>query len=312
MRVYRKLDEIENKKETVLTVGTFDGVHLGHKHIFDQLISVANNENKRSVVVTFFPHPRTVVSKNFDIKLLTTFEEKVDALSNIGIDNLVVVKFDEEFSKLSSSQFIADYLVKQIGLSDFIIGHDHKFGKDRGGDEVALRENGIKHNFNVVAVTPVNYEGEIISSTKIRNALTEGDLDLANKFLGRYYSFEGSVIKGATRGRILGFPTANISVENSFKLIPKTGVYAVRCSFENKVVFGVMNIGYRPTFISDGALSLEVHIFDFEEDVYGKSLKVELLNRIRDEKKFNSKEELIYQIERDKRSAINEIGKIIN
>lgn len=312
MQVYRNLDEIENNKATVLTVGTFDGVHLGHKFIFEKLKEISDRKNLRSVVVTFSPHPRTVVSQSFDLKLLTTFDEKTEVLSNIGIDNLVVVKFDEAFSKLTSREFIEIYLVNKIGLSEFVIGHDHKFGKDRGGDELKLRELGEQLNFNVKTVGPVSVDDSIISSTKIRNALSDGELDFANKLLGRFYSFRGNVVKGATRGRILGFPTANISVEDKFKLIPKTGVYAVRCLIDGDIVYGVMNIGYRPTFTDDGSLSLEVHLFDFDKDVYGSTMKVELLKRLRSEQKFNSKEELIYQIERDKRLAIQEIGKIIN
>ena len=312
MQVYRKLDEITKNDQTVLTVGTFDGVHLGHKYIFDKLKETASQKNLRTVVVTFAPHPRTVVSQNFDLKLLTTFDEKVEVLSNIGVDNLVVVKFDETFSKLTSREFIKLFLFDKIGLSEFVIGHDHKFGRDRDGDESKLKELGEQLNFNVITVGPVNVGDNVISSTKIRAALINGELDLANKFLGRFYSFEGNVVKGATRGRILGFPTANIGIDDKFKLIPKTGVYAVRCLVDEDVVYGVMNIGYRPTFTEEGSLSLEVHLFDFDKDVYGSPMKVELIKRLRDEQKFNSKEELIYQIERDKRSAIQEIGKIIN
>ncbi len=312
MQIFRQFSEVPKNNNTVLTVGTFDGVHIGHRDIFNKIKEAAGKSGLRSLVITFDPHPRTVVSKGSEIKLLTTFEEKVKVLSNFDIDGLVVIPFTKEFAKNSSEKFIEEYLVNKIGISEFVIGHDHKFGKGRGGDESLLRDLGPQFNFDVTAVPPVKLDEHTISSTLIRNALLDGDLELANKGLGRFYSFTGFIVSGATRGRILGFPTANIEIRDKTKLIPKKGVYAVECLLDDQKVFGVMNIGTRPTFEDDGNLVIEVHLFNFEQDVYRKSLEVRLVERLRDEKKFESKEELVYQIERDKKKAIQILGKLIN
>lgn len=312
MQIFRDFSEVPKNNNTVLTVGTFDGVHKGHYGIFKKIEETAKDKNFRSLIVTFDPHPRSVVSKNFDLKLLTTFNEKVAVLSKFDIDGLLVINFTNEFAKNTSEKFIEDYLVNQIGISEFVIGHDHKFGKGRGGDEELLRELGPKFNFGVTAVPPVEQDNIVISSTLIRNALTDGNLDIANKGLGRFYSFTGSIVSGATRGRILGFPTANIELAEKSKLIPAKGVYAVQCVVEGKTVYGVMNIGNRPTFEKDGDLVIEVHLFHFEKDIYKKDIEVRLVERLRDEKKFESKEELVYQIEKDKKKAIQILGKLIN
>jgi riboflavin kinase/FMN adenylyltransferase len=312
MHIYRKLSEVPKDINTVLTVGTFDGVHLGHQDIFKRLKQSADANGFRSVVITFDPHPRSVVSRNFELKLLTTFEEKVDVLSKFVIDALVVINFTEEFSRLTSEEFIVDCIIEKVGLSEFIIGHDHKFGKGRDGDETLLRTLSAKYGFKVTVVKPVLTGDLTISSTIVRNALLEGNIHLANNILGRNYSFSGSIVTGATRGRILGFPTANIKVDRADKLIPQTGVYAVECKVINRRVFGVMNIGFRPTFEDDGDLVIEVHLFNFDNDIYDEKIEVKLVERIRDEKKFESKEELIYQIGVDKRKAIQVLGKLIN
>lgn len=312
MQIFKEFSEIPKDSNTVLTVGTFDGVHVGHHDIFTKIEKTAKEQKLRSLVITFDPHPRSVISKDYKLKLLTTFNEKVDVLSNYDIDGLMVINFTEEFARNSSERFIEEYLVNKIGISQFIIGHDHKFGKGRGGDESLLQELGDKFDFGVSTVSPVKLDNKIISSTLIRNALLEGDLDLANSGLGRFYSFSGTIVSGATRGRILGFPTANIEIKNKNKLIPAKGVYAVECSIDSKIIYGVMNIGTRPTFETDGNLVIEAHMFNFEQDVYEKDINVKLVKRLRNEKKFESKEELVYQIERDKKKAIQVLGKLIN
>jgi riboflavin kinase/FMN adenylyltransferase len=263
------------------------------------------------VVVTFFPHPRTVVS-DYKIKLLTTLEEKTELLSKIGVENLLVINFSKKFSEQSSQEFIENIICNKIGVKHIIIGHDHRFGKDRNGNDDELIELGKKNNFTVECVEPIMFKNEIISSTKVRDALLNGEVQKVSSYLDRNYCFHGVVVKGVSRGRILGFPTANIEVENENKLIPKNGVYVVKTFIDNEVVYGVMNIGLRPTFADTLDVVIEVHLFEFNKNVYGKTIKVELLKRIRDEKKFNNKEELIYQIGKDKKEAIQFVGKIID
>jgi len=259
------------------------------------------------VVITFDPHPRMVVS-DFKIKLLTTLDEKSELLSQLGIENLLVLKFTKEFSEQTSEEFITNIICNKIGVKHIIIGYDHKFGKDRNSNDSELIELGSKNNFTVECVGPVKSGEEIISSTKIKNAIIAGNIKMANKFLGHNYCLQGTVVKGVSRGTILGFPTANIEVENENKLIPKNGVYIVKANIENEVVYGVMNIGMRPTFADTLKVVIEAHLFEFNKDVYGKRIKIEFLKRIRDEKKFNNKEELIYQIGKDKKEAIQYIG----
>ncbi|MFH2029535.1 MAG: bifunctional riboflavin kinase/FAD synthetase [Bacteroidota bacterium] len=312
MLIIRNLSTVKKTDKRVLTLGTFDGVHKAHQKIFKSVKDCSLKNDFTSMVVTFEPHPRTVVSKDFKVHLLSTLEEKVEIAEKSGIDELLVLDFTPEFAQQSYKEFIENILVNKVGFKHIIIGHDHKFGKDRFGNEEKLSELGEKFGFTVKVESEVLFNNEVISSTKIRNYLLQGNLSDAGKFLGRNYIFAGIVVKGERRGRILGFPTANIEVSYKNKLIPKIGVYAVKCTIENEIVLGVMNIGVRPTFGKHGDLVIEVHLFNFSSDIYGADIRVEFLKRLRDEKKFESKEELIYQIERDKKEAIQIIGNIIN
>jgi riboflavin kinase/FMN adenylyltransferase len=300
MNVYREDSEIINTKNAVVTVGSFDGLHIGHFKILNKVKEFSSQLGGSNFVITFEPHPRSVVSQNFDLKILTTLEEKIEILEKAGIENLVVINFTKEYSQLTSDEFIKQCIVAKIGASQMVIGHDHKFGKDRLGDVDRLKEIGKFYNFDVSDVSPMTVDGEIISSTAIRNALVEGNIEKANFFLGRKYSLNGKVVIGAQRGRLLGFPTANIQPDDSKKAIPVNGVYFVACEFENEKHFGVMNIGYRPTFEHKHELVLEVHILNFNRDIYGRQFKVSFLKRLREEKKFESKEALIHQMELDK------------
>jgi riboflavin kinase/FMN adenylyltransferase len=311
MNIFKSINEISRNENTVLTIGTFDGIHKGHKFLFDRLKQYSEQNNLRNVVITFEPHPRTVVS-DFEIKLLTTFEEKAELLAQFGIENLVVLKFSKEFAEQTSEEFITNIVCNKIGVKHIIIGHDHKFGKNRNGDDNELIELGKKHNFTVECLGPVKNDEIVISSTKIRNLLLEGDVQNANLLLGRNYCFYGNVVKGVSRGKILGFPTANIDVANESKLIPKNGVYIVKAKIDDENVYGVMNVGFRPTFADTLSVVIEAHLFEFSKNIYGKEIRIELLTRIRDEKKFNNTEELIYQIGKDKKQAIQFVGKIIN
>lgn len=311
MQIYRSIEEFEKVENSVLTIGTFDGVHAGHKDIISRLKSYAEKNNLRDVVITFEPHPRTVVS-DFNIRLLSTLDEKVEFLESSGISNLLILNFTKEFGKQSSEDFVKNIVCDRIGAKHIIIGHDHKFGKDRGGNEDQLRELGLTNGFSVEIVEPVSKRENVVSSTLIRNLLLNGKVELAAELLGRSYCFRGKVVKGVARGTILGFPTANIEVENKRKLIPQNGVYVVECKIKDNKLFGVMNVGLRPTFADTKSVIIEVHLIEFNREIYGEEIRVSLLKRLRDEKKFESKEELIYQIERDKRKAIQYIGSIIN
>ncbi len=311
MQIYRSIEDFEKVEDSVLTIGTFDGVHAGHKDIISKLKIYADENNLRDVVITFEPHPRTVVS-DYDIKLLSTLEEKIEFLEEAGISNLLILNFTKEFAKQSSEDFVQNIVCDKIGAKHIIIGHDHKFGKDRGGNEDQLRKLGSVNGFSVEIVEPVSKNKNVVSSTLVRNSLLKGEVELAAELLGRNYCFRGKVVKGVARGTILGFPTANIEVENKRKLIPQNGVYIVECGIKDNIVFGVMNVGIRPTFADTKSVIIEVHLIEFNREIYGEEIRVSLLKRLRDEKKFESKEELIYQIERDKRKAIQYIGAIIN
>jgi len=311
MQIFRSIDEFEKVENSVITIGTFDGVHAGHRDIISRLKTYANKNNLRDVVITFEPHPRMVIS-DYDIKLLSTLNEKIEFLESLGVSNLLILNFTIEFSKQSSEEFIKNVVCNKIGTRHIIIGHDHKFGKDRGGDEDKLKKLGLGYDFTVEIVEPVSKKGNVISSTLIRKSLLNGQVELASDLLGRNYCFRGKVVRGVARGTILGFPTANIEVENARKLIPQNGVYIVECKIKDNIVFGVMNVGIRPTFADTKRVIIEVHLIEFKREIYGEEIKVSLLKRLRDEKKFDSKEELIYQIERDKRKAVQYIGTIIN
>ncbi|MGK9476453.1 bifunctional riboflavin kinase/FAD synthetase [Melioribacter sp. OK-6-Me] len=314
MNIYKESFSFEKDRKTVVTVGSFDGLHLGHYKILSRLFDISEQCSCESVLFTFEPHPRLVISKDYEIKLLTTLNEKIDILNKTKLDNLVIQKFSREFSEMTSEEFIYQILVNQLNLSHIVIGHDHKFGRDRMGDAEKLRQLGKQYGFEVTAVEAEKCNGEVVSSTKIRNALAEGNIDKANLFLGRNYSFEGIVVKGAQRGRRLGFPTANIKLDNNYKALPANGVYAVNAFLNGNSLMGIMNIGLRPTFNEKPEITIEVHLINkdfskYEKNIYGERLKVEVIKRIRKEIKFDSVDMLIKQIEDDKKTALQILSK---
>lgn len=298
MKIFTDISEVEGKKKAVVTVGTFDGIHKGHTDIINFVVEEAKKENAESFVVTFEPHPRIVVSDK-EIKVLTTFEEKVALFEKLNVQNLLVINFNAEFAEINYEDFVKTYLLRKINASHIVIGHDHHFGKGRGGNEDKLISLAKALNFSLTAVSPVNVDGFLVSSSKVRNALEEGDLELANLLLGRNYNMNGIVVEGVQRGRELGFPTANIEPLSRNKLIPKSGVYAAKCRINNTVYYGVLNVGKRPTFELQDKVFIELHLFDFDNDIYSKQVELEFVKRLRDEKKFSSKEELIGQINKD-------------
>lgn len=304
MSLYQNLSETTRNDNSIITVGSFDGVHVGHAKILSTLVKRAKERNCRSVLLTFEPHPRKVVSKDFNLRLLTLTDEKKRLISQLDVDEIIVIPFTKEFSQMSSDDFFNEFIIKKIGIKEIILGYDHRFGKGRDGDENKVRELGKLFGFDVITVPPVKFGDLTVSSSLIRKELAEGRVKNIRDYLNRYYSITGSVSEGDKRGRLLGFPTANISVTDSDKMIPSNGVYAVRVIIGDETFNGVMNIGKRPTFQSIENTILEVNIFDFEKNIYGREITVEFIDRLRDEQKFSSKDELIAQIEKDKKRAL--------
>ncbi|HSD08117.1 bifunctional riboflavin kinase/FAD synthetase [Flavobacterium sp.] len=290
-------------KKTILTLGTFDGVHFGHRKILEKVTQNTEKDKYESLVLTFFPHPRMVLQEDSDIKLLNTIDEKIALLEQIGIQNLVIHPFDENFSKLTAEEFVKNILVDKFHIHKIIIGHDHRFGRNRTANIDDLKAFGKQYEFEVEEISAQEIKEVSVSSTKIRHALMEGDMALANEYLGYDYSLTGTVTKGKQLGRTIGFPTANIKLAESFKLIPKNGVYIVKSIIDSKTVFGMMNIGFNPTV--DGKVqTIEVNYFDFNKDLYDQKITVFILKRIRDEEKFASVDHLKTQLEKDKNTAL--------
>lgn len=312
MQVFNSIQELTKNKNTILTLGTFDGIHPGHQAIIDKLISSSKEKGYRNLVVTFNPHPRVVLGDANSVKLLTTQDEKISLLEKYGVENLLIINFTREFSALSAEEFIYNYLINGIGLSEIVLGYDHHFGKGRSGNTELLKKIGAKENFIVTTTEAVIIDGEIVSSTKIRKSLIEGDIKKSNKFLGRNYSFNGTVIGGDKRGRELGYPTANIKLSSEEKLLPAVGIYAVKILVAGKLFNGLLSIGKRPTFYDNGELVTEVYIYDFDQEIYGEEVKVELIERLRGEEKFSSPDELIIQMNKDKENGLKIFNKLNN
>ena len=312
MKIIKDLREIKRDEKSVITLGTFDGLHLGHQQIVDKVIQKSRKSGGRSFLITFDPHPRKVIPGRNDVKILSTLDEKEVILEQLGLENLFVINFTTEFSKQSPEEFVKKYLVDGIGLQEIVIGHDHHFGKERDGNFELLQNLGRKFNFTVTLIPEFSVEGETVSSTKIRKALLAGDVLKAGKMLGRNYSFKGKIVRGDGRGRKLGFPTANLSTGNEDKLIPAKGIYAAECIVENEKHFGLLSLGSRPTFHKDGDIIPEFYIFDFDRDIYDKIMQVNLVERIRDEEKYNSVDELIIQMKKDEETGREILSKLIN
>ena len=309
MKIFHSFQDFKSNKKTIVTIGTFDGVHIGHRKIIDKIVQSCEKENLESVILTFFPHPRMVLNANSDIKLLNSIDEKCKLLENNGIQNLIIQKFDKSFSELSAEDFVAKILVKNLNIQKIIIGHDHHFGKNRSANIDDLKAFGKKYNFEVEEISAQEINDVAISSTKIRNAILDGNIFLANQYLGYNYLLTGKVAKGKQLGRTIGFPTANIHIADDYKLIPKNGVYIVKSNIYNKTVYGIMNIGIKPTF-DEQKLTIEVYFLDFDDDLYNADITVSILEYIRSEQKFDSIELLKNQIEKDKMFAINYLKTI--
>lgn len=303
MKVIHNYKNFTAKKKSVVTIGTFDGVHIGHQKILEQLVSTAKNNNANSVLLTFFPHPRMVLQKDNSIKLINTIEERIEILKETGLDYLIIHPFDKDFSRLTALDFIREVLVSHLDTSKLIIGYDHRFGKNREGNFEQLQEFGEMYDFEVLEIPAQDINNISISSTKVRNALLDSDIKKANRYLGYNFSIKGKVVSGKQLGNTIGYPTANIKVFEDYKLIPKKGAYLVKSTIENEVVYGMMNIGIRPT-VNGTNETIEIHFFNFNKNIYNETLSIEILDFLREEQKFESVKALQEQLHQDKLKSL--------
>jgi len=305
LKIYNCIDDFNGAKNPVVTIGTFDGVHLGHRAVFRKMMRDAKTLNGETVVITFYPHPRLVLNKDVgNLKFINTEKKKIERIEAAGIDHLIIINFTKEFSELSSEQFLKRYVVDKVNPKKIVIGYDHHFGKNRRGTFDLLLNLGHRYNFSVEKVEPLIIDGITVSSTKIRDLLKEGKVAEANRLLGYEYSITGKVVHGNGIGRTIGFPTANISIKDEYKLIAANGVYACRVEVEKEKFNGMGNIGTRPT-IDHGELTIEVNIFDFNKDIYHKEITISFVKRMRNEIKFDNLQALKKQLIKDKENTLS-------
>jgi riboflavin kinase / FMN adenylyltransferase len=296
---------------SIVTIGTFDGVHLGHQKILSRLQQLKKSTGLKAVVLTFEPHPRKVLfPSQSDLKLITLVDEKLDLLENYGVDVAVVYPFDKHFSQIEPKAYIEDILVKSLKVKHLVIGYDHKFGKNRSGDIKVLQKFAPDYNYSVEEIDALDVDHIAISSSKIRHAIEEGNIELANNYLGHYFFLYGTVVQGKKLGRTLGYPTANLKIDGKDKLIPEKGIYFVEAVLDDEKHYGMMSIGFNPTTDKDGALKLEVHLFDFNRDIYGKNLRVNFIKYLRPELKFEGLEQLVAALDGDKENCMHLIREL--
>jgi riboflavin kinase/FMN adenylyltransferase len=309
LKIFHSINDFRSSKKTILTLGTFDGVHIGHRKILERITQNTENGNYESLVLTFFPHPRMVLQGESEVKLLNTLSEKIDLLEKIGVQNLVIHPFDITFSRLTAEEFVKTVLIDQFDIKKIIIGYDHRFGRNRTANIDDLIAFGKQHDFEVEQISVQEIDAVSISSTKIRNALMEGNMALANEYLGYEYFLTGTIVRGKQLGRTIDFPTANLQMEENYKLIPRNGVYVVKSTINQKTVFGMMNIGLNPTVAGEN-LAIEIHFFDFDEELYNQKISVSLLEYLRPEQKFESVAFLKQQLEKDRNTSLAYINKL--
>ena len=308
MKKINGIDNFSINSGSIITLGTFDGVHKGHQKILKKLIKEAKKLNLESIVLTFFPHPRTVLNPSFPLKLINTINERTKLIEKSGIDTLITHPFDKNFSELSPEEFVKDILVNKLNIKKILIGYNHRFGKNRTAGIKDLKTFGIKYNFKVIEINVQEQNNVSISSTKIRNSIIQGNIKKAKSYLGYDLSLKGRIVKGNEIGRTIGFPTANLEIEEDYKLIPKNGVYLISTILEKQIFFGMMNIGVKPTLEIEKE-SIEVNLFDWGKDIYGEFIEVFILDYIRDETKFDSLIDLTDQIKIDKKTCLKLIEK---
>ncbi|PIA79120.1 riboflavin biosynthesis protein RibF [Gaetbulibacter sp. 4G1] len=304
----KKIENYKSKEPAVVTIGTFDGVHIGHQKIVKRLINAGKIKGLKSVILTFFPHPRMVLQKDSTIKLINTIDERHAILDALGLDYLLIKKFTKEFSRLTAEDFVKQILVDKLHAKKVIIGYDHRFGRNRNANIEDLKRFGKAYNFDVEEISAQDINEVAVSSTKIRKALDEGDITKANTFLGYAFMITGTVVEGKGLGRQLGFSTANIKVKEGYKLIPKYGSYIVSSVINDEKIFGMLNIGVNPT-VDGNTESIEVHFFNFNKNIYNEIIQIDLHKRIRDEQKFESVDALKLQLAKDKKTALAYIAK---
>jgi riboflavin kinase / FMN adenylyltransferase len=299
VKLIRRIEDIKFDSNSVVTIGTFDGVHIAHQKIIDDIVERAKKQNGRSVVVTFDPHPREVVKRLSDLKLLTTMEERQELFEMSGVDCLVVIEFDQIFAKQTFKDFYVKYIIGFIGVNTVVEGYDHHWGMNREGNIDSLFKLGKEYGFAVVNAGSVTHNGSPVNSSLIRDELLKGRVEIAEELLGRPYSFSGTVGVGDKRGRLLGYPTANLELDSNKKIVPKDGIYFVRVELKSERFFGMASIGVRPTFQTTGRRTIEVNILNFNRDIYGDHVRISFLRRLRDEIKFDSAEQLVQQMNED-------------
>ena len=298
MKTIHGIENFPADEASIVTIGTFDGVHLGHQQILKQLIDASRKSKLKSVLLTFFPHPRMVLQPDISMRLIQTIQEREKALQKTGLDYLVIHPFSTEFSRLSADDYVKQILVEQLNVRKVVVGYDHRFGRNRTASLEDMYHYADIHEFEVIEINAEKIESTAVSSTKIRKAIDEGNIELANTYLGHSFTIEGMVIDGDKRGRELSYPTANIDLQNQHKIVPKQGVYLVKSKLKGRVVYGMMNIGTKPTFDTTMP-SIEVHFLDWNGDLYGQAVQVELLKWVREERKFSTVEELQTHIQAD-------------
>ncbi|MEC7879930.1 MAG: bifunctional riboflavin kinase/FAD synthetase [Flavobacteriales bacterium] len=308
MKIFNNIQSYSSEKESILTIGTFDGVHIGHNKILTKLVEESKKNNLSSLIMTFFPHPRIVLQKSEEIKMIDTMDEKIHLFEKTGVDNLIIQPFDENFSKIRAKEFVEEILVKRLKIKHIIIGYDHRFGKDREASVEDLKKFGLNYMFTVEEIAAQEIHSIAISSTKIRNAILKGEIKKCNEYLGRNFMLTGKVVHGDGLGKKINFPTANIQIKEPYKIIPKNGVYLAKTIFNSNIYFGMMNIGVRPT-IGGKNKSLEIYFFNFKDNIYDKTISIEIINKIRDEEKFSSIDELKTQLKKDEQFCLKLINK---
>ena len=308
MKIFNNIQSYSSEKESILTIGTFDGVHIGHNKILTKLVEESKKNNLSSLIMTFFPHPRMVLQKSQEIKMIDTIDEKIHLFEKTGVDNLIIQPFDENFSKIIAKEFVEEILFKKLKIKHIIIGYDHRFGKDREASVDDLKKFGLNYMFTVEEIAAQEIHSIAISSTKIRNAILKGEIKKCNEYLGRNFMLTGEVVHGDGLGKKINFPTANIEIPATYKIIPKNGVYLVKAIINSEIYFGMMNIGVRPT-IGGKNKSLEIHFFNFKDNIYNKTISVEIICKIRDEEEFSSIDELKIQLKKDEQFCLKLINK---
>ncbi|MBG6132716.1 riboflavin kinase/FMN adenylyltransferase [Aquimarina sp. EL_43] len=310
MKRYTNAKTYDSQIQSVVTIGTFDGVHIGHKKIIERLIESARKNNLESVILTFFPHPRMVLQQDSDIKLINTIDERIQILEKTGLDNLVIHPFTKEFSRLSAGEYVQQMLIDCLKVKHVIIGYDHRFGRNRNSNITDLASYGVQNDFTVEEISKQDLDDVAVSSTKIRKALFDGNITKANAYLGYCFMLTGKVVKGKRLGRKLNYPTANLHIEEDYKLIPKNGVYIVKSFIDSKTYFGMMNIGTNPT-VNGTKQTIETHFFDTSFNLYDKKIQIQMIKRIRDEKKFNSLEQLQDAMQQDEDFSRDFINSLV-